>query len=370
MLGSFEHYPIRLAWAITVHKSQGLTFEKAILDLSNAFTQGQVYVALSRMTSLKGLVLSSQIPENGFPVSQAMEDFDAAKETEEVISAKLAQEQVEYLKKLIQSTFDFSFFIRSLNSHLLSFDKQENRSIKQHYLSWTTEQTELLRPIEQVGQSFIRQAHGILAGDHSDLKTLSERVAKATDYFSELLRNYIEALSAHDKGLKDKTKLKAYRKELKMLHELAISINLKLHKTKLLVSSQTKGETLTKAQVEEAEYLKSQKETVAAKKKVDKTPTAEISFELFKAGKNIEEIAEERQLVAGTIASHLAKYVATGEIDAYELVDKEKLDNILSLITPQTSGSGEIKSKLGDDYSWEEVRFGMAQHRRINSKSE
>ena len=367
VLGSFEHFPIRLAWAITVHKSQGLTFEKAILDLTNAFTQGQVYVALSRMTSLKGLVLSSPIPENGFPISQAMEDFDAAKEAESVIASKLAQEQIEYLKKLISTSFDFTFFIRSLNSHLLSFDKQENRSLKQQYLAWTNEQIALLAPIEKIGQTFIRQGHGLLSQGDPELMPLADRVTKATDYFSELLSNFIEAVNTHDRGLKDKTKIKAYRKELKTLHELAVSIHLKLHKTSLLVSAQAKGETLTKTHVEEADFFKTQKEAVESQKKKDKTPTAEVSFALHKAGKSIDEIAEERQLVPGTIASHLAKYVATGEVDAYDLVDKEKLDNILSLITPQTAGSGEIKSKLGDDYSWEEVRFGMAQYHRNKS---
>jgi ATP-dependent exoDNAse (exonuclease V) alpha subunit len=61
VLGTFVHYPLKLAWAITVHKSQGLTFEKAILDLEDAFAAGQIYVALSRLTSLNGLILRSYL---------------------------------------------------------------------------------------------------------------------------------------------------------------------------------------------------------------------------------------------------------------------------------------------------------------------
>jgi ATP-dependent exoDNAse (exonuclease V) alpha subunit len=61
-LGSFTQYPIRLAWAVTIHKSQGLTFQRAVIDAGNAFAAGQVYVALSRCVSLDGIVLLSSIP--------------------------------------------------------------------------------------------------------------------------------------------------------------------------------------------------------------------------------------------------------------------------------------------------------------------
>ena len=61
-LGTFTQFPLRLAWAITIHKSQGLTFEKVMIDAGAAFSSGQVYVALSRCTSLSGIVLLSKIP--------------------------------------------------------------------------------------------------------------------------------------------------------------------------------------------------------------------------------------------------------------------------------------------------------------------
>ena len=82
-LGTFKQYPIRLAWAITIHKSQGLTFDKAIIDAGSSFAPGQVYVALSRLTSLEGLVLNSRIHPNCISTDNRVLDFVKSEESEE-----------------------------------------------------------------------------------------------------------------------------------------------------------------------------------------------------------------------------------------------------------------------------------------------
>src|SRR5512144_579557 len=75
ILGSFSQYPLRLAWAITIHKSQGLTFEKAVIDAGKAFAPGQVYVALSRCTSLDGMILHSKVNPNSLCADSRIVDF-------------------------------------------------------------------------------------------------------------------------------------------------------------------------------------------------------------------------------------------------------------------------------------------------------
>lgn len=366
ILGSFEQYPLKLAWAVTVHKSQGLTFEKAILDLSNAFAQGQVYVALSRLTSLDGLVLSSKIPASNFELSDSMKDFAKSKASVGQLSNNLASDRKNYLLKLVASTFNFAGIVFELQAHERSFDKQENRSTKQQHHLWTKALIEEVIPIKTVGESFAKQAQRIIAHEEDYLNQLADRVTKATAYFTPVLQKASKDLKNHDGNLKEKTKLKTYRKEIKDLEQAFFNKALSLQKIDLLIRSMAEDKALTKEDLEDIGLNKARKIEVKVKKK-DKTPTAEVSFGLFKEGKTIEEIAEARSLVPSTIESHLCSYVESGEIDPFEIVEKAKLDNILSLITPETTGSGEIKAQLGDEYSWGEVKMAISYYRAKSS---
>lgn len=365
ILGSFTHFPIKLAWAVTVHKSQGLTFEKAILDLSGAFTQGQVYVALSRLTSLNGLVLSSKIPQEGFDISRSMKEFAENRPSKEELNNRLTKDRSDYLYQLISKHFNFEELARIFRAHVFSFDKQENRSLKQQFSEWTNEQAKPILDMVQVGKSFQSQAYSIIH-KQGDMKLLAERVEKAKGYFSTILTNALDSIKAHDKNLKDKTRLKAYRKELKELHEQLFSKQMAMLRANLFIQFMAEGKTLTKQDVQDV-----LKEVIIPKteKKKDKTPTAEVSFELYKQGKTVEEIAEERGLVSSTIEGHLSKYIETGEVKATDLVDEEKLKNILSLITPETTTLTEIKSQLGDEYTFGEVRIAMTEWTRNNNKN-
>lgn len=367
VLGSFEQYPLKLAWAVTVHKSQGLTFEKAILDLTDAFAQGQVYVALSRLTSLDGLVLSSKIPESNFELNDSMKDFASSKASVDQLVSNLSSDRSQYLKKLVTQTFNFANIIFELQGHERSFDKQENRSTKQQHHIWTKALIEEVLPIKAVGESFVKQAHSILSTDGSSIEQLADRVGKASAYFTPILQKASNDLKNHDSNLKEKTKLKTYRKELKQLEQVIFNKVLSIQKVDMLISSMAQDKVLTKEDIEANELHKSRKAEIKVKKK-DKTPTAEVSFGLYKEGKTVEEIAETRSLVPGTIESHLCQFIATGEIDAYDLVEKEKLDNMLSLITPETQGSADIKSKLGEEYSWGEVKMALMHAQFLESK--
>ena len=104
-IGSFSQFPLRLAWAITIHKSQGLTFERAILDVNNIFASGQSYVALSRLTGLQGLVLLSPFPERGIEVPKTLTDFEKGRPNAETLKHMFVEASSAYALNLAMSSY-------------------------------------------------------------------------------------------------------------------------------------------------------------------------------------------------------------------------------------------------------------------------
>ena len=105
--GTFSQYPLKTAWAITIHKSQGLTFEHAIIDASAAFSHGQVYVALSRCKTLEGLVLSSPITRNAMIKDLRIQEFSSSVAEKQPGKEQLEKAQQHYFEELVTELFNF-----------------------------------------------------------------------------------------------------------------------------------------------------------------------------------------------------------------------------------------------------------------------
>lgn len=359
-LGSFQHYPIKLAWAVTIHKSQGLTFEKAILDLSGTFAPGQLYVALSRLTSLKGLVLSSPLPDNPPKIDDNLSRFNSSQEEEKALEENLKINQKSFAAGLGRTVFDFSALIKALHVHQQGFVKDESRSIKQKYRDWTREIVEATLPLQKVGDGFTQEIHRIVQADEY-IDHLYDRVEKAKTYFLDILVPIAEDVQSHRQSIAKAKKVKAYLKELDEIESAFIKKIRDIERMVFLIEVIKSGDTSAHPFDPTASTALS---TAKVKTKKDKTPTAEISYTLFKQGKTIKEIASERNLAESTIEGHLAQYVEKGMLPIEDMIEAKKLKKILEVLASDAVGLGEIKSKLPNNISYGEIKMVLA-HQKV-----
>lgn len=379
--GTFEHFPIRLAWAITVHKSQGLTFKKAIMDLSQCFAAGQMYVALSRLTSLDGLVLSKPIAPLDFTTDEAVKEFAARKKDVESLHENIVNDARDFHGLYIDKSFNFGPLLQNLRYHLSSYSKEANRSTKQKHVDWARELIKKTLPLKEVGDKFCIQARRITTSTPY-LEVLYERVTKARGYFEPALKTLKAEVDEHIKYVKDSKGVKAYLKELGEVRNDFHHRVLEISKIQLLLEAAQKKEDFTKAQLQESEAYKEQLSAVPSsvrsrKIKGAKTPkeakvnTKDVSLQLFNEGLSLDEIAERRNFVRTTIQGHLAHFVQEGIITTDRLIDPEKLENIMKVIKAVDSTlSSAIKEKLGDDYSYSEIKIALAHHAFTQPKSD
>jgi len=105
-LGSFTQFPLRLAWAVTIHKSQGLTFEHAIIDAAGSFSAGQVYVALSRCKSLDGMVLLTKVPQSAVMVDRRVQQYAAGGKQMDELQRFFASSKIQFQQQMLLQIFD------------------------------------------------------------------------------------------------------------------------------------------------------------------------------------------------------------------------------------------------------------------------
>ncbi|NNJ84783.1 MAG: AAA family ATPase [Gammaproteobacteria bacterium] len=194
ILGTFQQYPLKLAWAITIHKSQGLTFERAIIDANAAFAHGQVYVALSRCKTLEGMVLRSPLSPRAVKTDSTVARFVEGITRNPPSQAGLDAAKVGYQQRLLTECFDFRQFGICLDRVVEI--PTENSNLR---LSGTgAENIQALRQVIEediidVGVKFERQLRGLFTTDtlpESDA-LIRERVTKASGYFRKKLNETI-----------------------------------------------------------------------------------------------------------------------------------------------------------------------------------
>ena len=363
-LGSFTQYPIRLAWAITIHKSQGLTFERAIIDAGETFAPGQLYTALSRCTSLDGMVLYSRLSSNNvFTDSRIVEFAKKAANTEELQSLLNIERQNYWAERIIQ-LFDFNKLIDPAEEYqeLVSQTKLPDREAAGKI---ALRLIEACNANQDVARKFANSLKPLLldAIVSNDYSFIQERVGKAVDYFTRIFQTEcIIPLEEHMRSLEYATGVKGYLTETR---------NLALGMLQTINTLQTiKFGDRVIYQASTANTVLPDLYTKPIRKKPAKGASNKVSYKLFKEGKSIELIAKLRNITPSTVQTHLAELITTGEIDIYELVSKERLPVILDVIDKVDTSANLtlIKELLDNSYTYGEIKAALNYRNRNETK--
>lgn len=188
-IGSFTQFPLKLAWAITIHKSQGLTFEKAIIDAGQAFAPGQVYVALSRCTSLEGIVLHSRITEKSLASDERIVRFCTEQQERSSPEQQLSKARVQYQRDTICQLFDFNETVVLLEA--LQTFAADNEAIGKNTSAWFEQTGQPLTQVAAHGNKFMAVLQQLFTGDElpESSETINQRLVKAGCWFVDALAN-------------------------------------------------------------------------------------------------------------------------------------------------------------------------------------
>ncbi len=311
MIGAFEQFPIKLAWAITVHKSQGLTFDRAIIDVGQAFADGQVYVALSRLRSLQGLILRTHITPSAISTDRQVVEFVKANHMPDQLTNAMKQRQQHFIHFLLDKTFDFSTLTKDIQ--YVRKDQTESDEFKEETMkSVLTQLTETLETEQPITEKFRTQLMSLLTGN--DRSKLLDRIGKGSDYYKAMLFQCLEKLLRHLEEMKQHKRVKMY---VNQLTDMDVAFTKKLEevdKASLLVSAILNGETkfnfepLNKQRAEDRAKLLTEirketgtslptnkdKKTGKRKSKSKEGPsTYDTTLQMLNEGMSVEQITKE-----------------------------------------------------------------------------
>ncbi len=259
--GTFKQYPLKAAWAITIHKSQGLTFERAIIDAGSAFTHGQVYVALSRCKTLEGLVLSSPVNRYAVINDHAIKNFTEYIGQNQPGSEQLKNARRAYYLELLADCFDYKPLLRRIAGVARVYNEHLANVYPEQAALWREKREKCHTEIADVGDKFKPQLHRLVmqSADYEYDEVLKERIGKGMNYFNRNMAEIVKPLL--EKGMPEidnKEVAKSLNEALGRLHQEAM--------VKLAVLEACSGEFTIK------HYLEAKAKSMLEKSKVKKQP--------------------------------------------------------------------------------------------------
>lgn len=382
VIGTFQQYPIKLAWAVTVHKSQGLTFDKAIIDVGQAFAPGQVYVALSRLRSLDGLILRTKIQPTVISSDPEASQFTKSTESQEPLDSLLSKGQQAYMLDILEKTFNFyeimlgiQEFQKDSDSSLAFEDEEMNTAIPNLLSLLATESENTLKFQRQLAYLAHHQQH-----DH-----MTERLEKGSAYYQKFLLQALAALYKHMSEVERFSQTKQYLEKLEEIDVLIFRKLLEILRTNTLVACIINGEEIPKMEHfsrelsnQTKDMRNAAKETAKANPKFTKNKTGkkkkeggpnlkkvkgetyEITYELHDAGLTFLQIAEMRGLAESTIKTHLAKGIQEGRVDISQHFSKEYIDELKKLLVIHDFDLSAIRQEYPGKYDFGSLKMVLA----------
>lgn len=375
--GTFTQYPLKLAWAVTIHKSQGLTFDRAIIDVKRSFAHGQTYVALSRCRTLQGLVLVNPVSPSSIINDTSVDRFYNDHNCDDIDESHLDILERQYKVGLLDDLFNFRQMFAAMEGVMRLYQENFMRKFPAIVQDWVQMYETKSREINKVADTFRHQYSRLAMEGSRSEQVLGERVKAACKYFVGQLMPVVDLATKAIRNSDNKTVRSKLQDRLELFEDLltakrmllnnfisrqfSIDVYLDLKAEVMLrnvtpkptreTKKKTRKATMSdsKPMLSDSKPMLSDEEfeeidryvhpenyewpdtpTPAKKqRRTEKTPhspktlkpvkkpTTEVTLELYRQGKTVSEIAEIRGLVRSTITGHLLKTLPDQDLEEY-----------------------------------------------------
>lgn len=420
--GTFTQYPLKLAWAVTIHKSQGLTFDRAIIDVKRSFAHGQTYVALSRCRTLQGLVLVNPVSPSSIINDTSVDRFYNDHNCDDIDEAHLDMLERQYKVGLLDDLFNFRQMFAAMEGVMRLYQENFMRKFPAIVQDWVQVYETKSREINKVADTFRHQYSRLAMEGSRSEQVLGERVKAACKYFVGQLMPVVDLATKAIRNSDNKAVRSKLQDRLELFEDLltakrmllnnfisrqfSIDVYLDLKAEVMLrnVTPKPTRETKKKARkatVADSKPMLSDEEfeeidryvhpenyewpdtpTPAKKqRRTEKTPhspktlkpvkkpTTEVTLELYRQGKSVSEIAEIRGFVRSTITGHLLKTLPDQDLEEYvwKNIDEELRQRVKAYlddtpILPNTISG--VREAIGGDPAWDDIRFLLRYYHR------